>query len=143
MPTVVRVNTERDIQVGAVVLPAAAVSWRFDRDGGPGGQHRNKVHTRATATVDLGRLEGPCETVERIRGRLGTRLVVSEGASRSQWRNRVQVVDRIKAELENVSKPARTRRKTRPSASATQRRLETKHRVARRKRERRRVDDHE
>lgn len=133
-----RMNPDDDIRTrSGLVLPAGALEWRFDRAGGPGGQHRNKVHTRATVRVDIAQLTGPHDIVERVRGRLGARLVISEGSARSQWRNRVRAIERIKNTLEDAAKPDRPRRASRPTKSAIAERLAAKRRNAERKRERR------
>lgn len=124
-----------------ILLPASALAWRFDRAGGPGGQHRNKVHTRATVCADLEQLQGPPALVERVRRRLGPSLTVSDGSSRSQWQNRMRALERLADALENAAKPSRTRRNTRPGKGAVEKRLSLKRRTSRRKRERRRVDD--
>jgi len=134
------VNPDDDIRTrDGLLLPAGALEWRFDRAGGPGGQHRNKVHTRASVRVDLELLTGNEDLVERVRRRLGGTLVLSESGSRSQWRNRVRVVERIKTALEDAARPERRRRASRPTRSSVEERLSAKRRNAERKRGRRNV----
>lgn len=135
--TMLFVNPDDDIRTcDGLCLPAAAFAWRFDRAGGPGGQHRNKVHTRATAHVNLELLTGPPALVILVRDRLGPSLSISEGVARSQWRNRVRVVERITDALEKAARPERRRRATRPTRNAIEARLETKRRTAQRKKDR-------
>jgi ribosome-associated protein len=134
------VNHDDDIRTrDGLLLPVGALEWRFDRAGGPGGQHRNKVHTRATVRVDLELLTGSADLVERVRGRLGGALVLSESAARSQWRNRVRVLERVKTTLEDAARPERRRRASRPTRGSVEERLAAKRRNAERKRRRRGV----
>jgi ribosome-associated protein len=119
-------------------IPDHALSWRFTRSGGPGGQHVNTSATRVELVVDLTALEGPPERLARLRERLGEetlRIVVS--TERSQLRNREEAVARLGERLERASVSKRRRRPTRPPASAVEARLADKRRRSRRKEERR------
>lgn len=136
--TVNRMHPDDDIRTrDGLTLPAGVLEWRFDRAGGPGGQHRNKVQTRATVRADLELLRGPDELVERVRARLGESVVISEVAARSQWRNRLRAVERLKATLESAAKPERRRRAGRPTRGSVEARLAAKRRNSERKRARR------
>lgn len=127
-------NPDDDIRTsGGLLLPAAALTWRFDRAGGPGGQHRNKVHTRARVDIDLELLQGPPDVAARVRGRLGRSITLVEGASRSQWRNRMVLVERVAAVLDEAGRPVRERRPTKPGRAAVERRLTEKRRNTERK----------
>lgn len=78
-----------------LALPEEAVSFAFSRSGGPGGQHVNKVSSRATLRFDVAHsplLTEPQRT--RLMERLATRIskdgvlrVVAQ-SSRSQVSNR-------------------------------------------------------
>jgi ribosome-associated protein len=124
---------------GGLVVPESAVEWRFDRGGGPGGQHRNKVHTRATITVDLRHLQGPMAVVDRVRGRLGASVTLTENSSRSQWRNRARLIERASELLENAAREERPRRATRPTRGSVAERLAAKRERSRTKQMRGRV----
>ena len=81
-------------------VPAAAVVWRFDPSGGPGGQHANRSSTRVEAVVDLttaGDVEP--EVRERLVARFGAELRVVVDDTRSQARNREMALDRLEARL--------------------------------------------
>jgi len=139
--TIPDVNPDDDIRAAdGLRLPAEALEWRFDRAGGPGGQHRNKVSTRVSVRADLSRLEGPAALTARVRTRLGDSVVLSEGASRSQWRNRVRVIERLKTAIDDAARPERKRRATRPTRGAAEDRLAEKRRASKRKQDRRRVN---
>ena len=83
-----RVDGDELRSANGLTVGADGLSWSFTRSTGAGGQHVNKASTRATLDVDLGWLEGPSATVERVRRVLGGALRVSSQGTRSQWRNR-------------------------------------------------------
>jgi ribosome-associated protein len=116
-----------------LLVPAQAVHWRFDRAGGPGGQHRNKTSTRAHIVVDLTLLEGRAELVERVREHLGDVLGLSEGTSRSQWRNRVRLTERVAETIDAAARPRDERKPSRPTRTSVERRLGEKRRNSQRK----------
>ena len=116
-----------------VSLPEAELSWRFSRASGPGGQSVNTTDSRAELSFDLQRSTALPEP-ERSRAleRLSARLVdgvltVAASEHRSQLKNREAATARLVALLrEAVAPPPRTRRPTRPSRGAKERRLEGK-----------------
>ncbi|HEY7357476.1 MAG TPA: peptide chain release factor-like protein [Ktedonobacterales bacterium] len=83
---------------------------------GPGGQHRNKVETGVRLT------HRPSGTV------------VNATERRSQRANREAAFERMAARLEEQQRVPTPRTPTRPTAESRLRRLEAKHRTARRKR---------
>lgn len=138
--TVTRMENPDHLDTGCGVrAPAHALSWRFDRGGGPGGQHRNKTSTRVRLEIDVDLLEGDPETLARVRRMLGARLVVTEGSSRSQWRNRVALLERAARRIEAAARPEPERKRSRPGRNAQEERLREKRAVAERKAARRPV----
>jgi len=138
--TVTSMENREHLDTGyGVRVPAHAMSWRFDRGGGPGGQHRNKTSTRVRLEIDVDLLEGDPETLARIRKILGARLVVTEGSSRSQWRNRVSLLERAARRIEAAARPASERKRSRPGRNAREERLREKRATAERKAARRPV----
>jgi ribosome-associated protein len=121
---------------GSVVLPDAELQWRFSRSSGPGGQHVNTSDSQVELRYDLaGSTALPPvwkeRALERLAGRLteGGVLVVRASEHRSQWRNREAAAVRLSALLsEAVAPPPRSRRATRPSRGAVERRLTDKKR---------------
>ena len=116
-------------------LPASALRFRFDRGGGPGGQNVNKVNTHAVLTVDLEALAAamPAAAVDRLRQQAGRylaadpdRLVIHASDSRSQLANRRACLVRLRHLLIQAMSRPKTRRPTRPSRAAKQRRLDAK-----------------
>jgi ribosome-associated protein len=117
----------------ALVIPEHELSWRFSRSSGPGGQGVNTTDSRVELSYDLAQSGaiGPvhrARALERLSGRLvdGV-LTVSASEHRSQLRNREAALARLAALLrEAIAPPPATRRPTRPSAGAKQRRIDAK-----------------
>jgi ribosome-associated protein len=118
-----------------LIIPDAELVERFSRSSGPGGQGVNTTDSRVELRWDVVRSSALSDTQrERILTRLATRLddgVLSIVASehRSQWQNRAAARARLIALLtEALEPPAPTRRPTRPSRAAKQRRVDAKRR---------------
>ena len=111
------------------------LSWRFSRSSGPGGQSVNTSDTRVELSFDVAQSPSlPGHLRERARVRLGNRLVdgvltITASEYRSQHRNReaarARLIDVLAAAL---APPAPTRRATKPSRRARERRLAGKKR---------------
>jgi len=118
-------------------IPMSELAWRFDASGGPGGQHANTANTRAEVSFDVAasRALGPRQ-LARLLERLGPEVRATAADSRSQARNREIALDRLRSKLAAGLRVQPERRPTRPSRSAEERRLASKHRQSTRKRER-------
>ena len=130
-----------------LAIADAALTWRFVRAPGPGGQNVNKVATAAELRFDARVL--PDQVCARLKSLAGRRLgrdgtlVLHARRFRSQERNRADALDRLLALLRQAATPPTPRRPTRPSAGAKRRRLETKRRRSRLKRTRDKLDQSE
>jgi ribosome-associated protein len=116
-------------------VPAAELSERFSRSSGPGGQSVNTTDSRVELSVDLaGSPSIPAYLQERVLERLASRLVggvltVAASEHRTQHANRRAARDRLADLLrEAAAPPAPTRRPTKPSRRAKERRLTDKKR---------------
>ncbi|WP_033338273.1 alternative ribosome rescue aminoacyl-tRNA hydrolase ArfB [Catenuloplanes japonicus] len=116
-----------------LVIPAAELSWRFSRSGGPGGQGVNTTDSRVELSWDLGASAVlPPVLRERAMQRLGGRLVdgvvtIAASEHRSQLRNREAALERLAALIAGaVAAPPRQRRATRPTKGSVERRLTAK-----------------
>lgn len=120
-------------------IPESELHWRFDTSGGPGGQHANRSNTRVELMFDIVSSRAFDETKrDRLVTKLGSEVRISEDGSRSQATNRKRALERLHAKLDEAmrSDPP-TRRRTRPSARAKKRRLESKRLRAKTKQQRR------
>jgi ribosome-associated protein len=125
------------LRIRSVVIPESDISWRFSRSSGPGGQSVNTSDTRVELLFDVAASAGLTATMrERALDRLASRLVdgvlvVAASEHRSQLRNREAAEARLVDILtEATAPPPRTRRPTRPSRGAVERRLADKQRRA-------------
>src|SRR4051812_46730890 len=132
---------------GSVVVPAAALSWRFSRSSGPGGQGVNTADSRVELSVAPLDLPDLSETQrQRLAERLGARLVdgvltIAAGEHRQQLRNRQAARDRLAAVLRAaLAPPAPARRRTTPTRGSQERRIQAKKQRGELKRSRRRWD---
>jgi len=132
---------------GSVVVPAAALSWRFSRSSGPGGQGVNTADSRVELSVAPFELPAPTETQrQRLAERLGPRLVdgvltIAASEHRQQLRNRQAARERLAAVLRAaLAPPPRARRRTKPTRGSQERRIEAKKQRGQLKRQRRSWD---
>lgn len=123
---------------GGIVVPAAAMTWRFSRGTGPGGQGVNTTDSRVELEVDLTALVAPAAAAERVRHVLGDTVRIVVTTERSQLRNREAALERLAERLDRAARPRRPRRPTRPTASSKRRRLAAKRRRSELKATRRR-----
>lgn len=118
-----------------VAIDPAELWFTFQRSSGPGGQNVNKVETRVTLHFDLAASTSLSdEQKQRIGRRLATRINrdgimrVVASRHRTQSANRRAAIERFAELLADALQPAKTRKKTRVSAEAKQRRLDQKRR---------------
>jgi len=123
-----------DLDVGrGVVIPASELEFRFVRSSGPGGQNVNKRATRVEVIFDVDRSSLTAQQQRRVRSALRNRLdakgrvrVVSQD-ERSQAQNRVRATATLASLLERALRPPPPpRRPTKPTKTATERRLASK-----------------
>ncbi len=130
-------------------VPERELRWRFSRSSGPGGQGVNTTDSRVELSVDVRALAAtlPEALGERILHRLAARLTdgvltVVAAEHRSQLRNRDAARRRLAALLTRAAAPdPPSRRPTRPSKGARQRRMDDKTRRGQVKRLRGRPED--
>lgn len=128
----------------SVVIPERELVFRFSRSSGPGGQNVNRRETQVELLFDVGASSalGPRQrlrVMEKLASRIDAsgllRIVSSE--ARTQGQNREIALDRLRRLVAGALAPdPPKRRPTRPGRQATERRLETKRRRSRQKRER-------
>jgi ribosome-associated protein len=118
---------------GRLVVPAGALSWRFSRSSGPGGQGVNTADSRVELSVAPLGLPGLTDVQrQRLVERLGDRMVdgvltIAASEHRQQLRNREAARARLAAVLRAaVAAPPPARRKTKPSRGSQERRIKAK-----------------
>ncbi|GGL30027.1 aminoacyl-tRNA hydrolase [Phycicoccus endophyticus] len=112
-----------------LVIPASALTERFSRSSGPGGQGVNTADSRVELELDVRTLEGLTDTQRRraLARTDGGRLLVTASEHRQQRRNRVAARERMAGLLrEALAPPPPSRRATRPTRGSVERRLRAK-----------------
>jgi len=129
-----------------VSIPMSELHFRFARSSGPGGQHVNRSATQVELLFDVANSPSLDEVQrQRVLSTLKSHLdqegvlhLVSQ-ETRSQLRNREEVVKRFQELMRDALRVPKKRRPTRPSRGARERRLEEKRRRSKAKRDRRPV----
>ena len=138
-------NTVRELVITEVVrIPMDELRYQFVRSSGPGGQHVNRSATQVELTFDLARSPS-LDNAQKARAIAALKSYVDKAgvlrlasqASRSQLYNREDVTTRFVELMRRALRIPKKRRPTRPTAGSEERRLESKRRRSRAKRERR------
>jgi ribosome-associated protein len=130
-------------------IPENELEYQVSRSGGPGGQHVNKASTRVEVWWNVAASASLAdEQKTRLLARLAPkldgdgRLRVVSGASRSQLQNRKEVTARLERMVNAALVVPKTRRRTRPTRAARERRLaDKKAHAAKKERRKRPADD--
>ena len=115
-----------------IIIPESEYTITATRASGPGGQHVNKVATAIVLRFDINASSIP----EKIKQRLlesGSRrvthegiLVIKSGALKSQLGNKKAAIRRLHEIVNSVAQEKKKRKKTRPSATSVEKRLQEK-----------------
>src|SRR5919199_3442366 len=128
-----------------VAIPPTELHFQFSRSSGPGGQHVNRTASQVELTFDV--LNSPslnevqrARVLSKLKSYIDTRgvLHLTSQTTRSQHRNRAEVVERFALLLQRALHLPKRRIPTRPSAAAEARRLAEKQRTRVIKQQRRR-----
>lgn len=129
---------DTDVQITeTVAIPLTELHFQFSRSGGPGGQHVNRTASQVELTFDV--LHSPsldeaqrARVLSKLKSYIDTRgiLHLTSQTTRSQHRNRAEVVERFARLLQRALHVPKRRIPTRPSAAAEARRLAAKQRTS-------------
>lgn len=129
-----------------IEIPAADLDYDFSRAGGPGGQHVNTTDTRVRMRFSLSScavLTGAVKERLRMANRSWLTsegdLLITSDVTRSRHRNIEDVRERLAEAVRGALKPPKTRRPTKPSKRAKQRRLDDKKKASDKKSTRKKV----
>ena len=135
---------EKEIRIGSLLIPAAAIAWQFARSSGPGGQHVNRTSSKAVLRFDAVHSPHLPDDVRRRllraeRGRLTSDgvLIISSQRHRDQPRNIADCLEKFAVLLEQALIVPKTRRGSKTPRAAKAPRLDTKRRRSETKRLRR------
>lgn len=116
-------------------IPLDELEYRFSRSSGPGGQHVQRSATRVELLWAVARSpsigdEQRARLLHRLASQIdgdGVLRLVSQN-SRSQFRNRTELIERFRLLVASALIERRSRRATRPTRSSQERRLSSKKR---------------
>jgi len=137
-------NVARELLITETVrIPLAELHYQFVRSSGPGGQHVNRSATQVELTFDVAgspslddaQKSRVIAALKSYVDKAGVLHLASQ-ASRSQLYNREDVTMRFAELMRRALRIPKKRRPTRPTAGSKERRLESKRRRSRVKRER-------
>ena len=128
----------------AAILPE--LSFSTSRSSGPGGQNVNKVNSKVTLRFDVLKSSAlDADQKNHILQELSSRIV-SEGVlmiisqdSRSQVKNKEDVISKLDRLLKKAFTPKRLRKATKPNKAAKQARINNKKRRSEKKQWRQRL----
>ena len=113
--------------------PPAALTFRFIRSGGPGGQNVNKVASAVHLRFDIRASTALPEACRQRLLSLSDHRITSDGVAiikaqqyRSLERNRTAALERLRSLIERGLEQPKPRKRTRPSLSAKRRRVDEK-----------------
>lgn len=136
------------VEIGGFPVPESALTWKFVRASGPGGQNVNKVSTAVECRLDLATAELPPSVRARLEAIAGSRLnargeiILFADAFRTQARNRAAALERLDALVTAARQVPKPRVATKPSRAQKARRREDKKRRGDVKRSRRPPTDY-
>ena len=116
-----------------IKIPFSEFTFTFARSSGSGGQHVNKANTKVILNWNLNETSCcPPAVIERFREKFG-HLILENGVvqimsqkTRSQKANMDDCIEKIHGMINEVRKPPKIRRPTKPKRSAVLKRLESK-----------------
>ena len=115
-----------------IAIPEEELDERFVRASGPGGQNVNKVATAVELRFDVAASRLPQDVKARLAALAGRRisaggvLLIDSREHRTQTQNREAARERLAALIRQAAVRPKSRRKTKPSKAARERRLVSK-----------------
>ena len=126
-----------------VQVPLSELVYTASRSSGPGGQHVNTTDSRIQVRWNVPESAALTETEKAmVRKNLASRLtdqgdlILASDTHRSQRRNREEVTQRLATLVREALIPPKPRKKTKPTISSREKRLDDKRKKSRTKKDR-------
>jgi ribosome-associated protein len=126
-----------------ISIPYSEFTFTFSRSSGAGGQNVNKVNTRATLVWDITKSISISEAIKKRfslkykRYLIESVVMISSQKTRSQSQNIDDCISKLNECLSEVEFPPKNRRPTKPTRGSVKRRLDTKTKHSKLKKQRR------
>jgi ribosome-associated protein len=118
-----------------IKLDESAITFKFIRSPGPGGQHVNKAATAVQLRFDVvhspslpGNVRQRLLQLAKNRINAGGILIINANRFRSQDLNRKDALDRLTTLIAQASQRSKPRRRTKPTIGSIKKRKEAKQR---------------
>jgi len=131
-----------ELAAGTIWTDREQLRFGFSRSSGPGGQNVNKVNTKTELRLALAQLHGISDRAKsRLKKLAGRHLIDGDlfftaDTERTQESNRRACLAKLRTLLEQALVEPKTRKKSKPSKGAKERRLDSKKRNSEKKRDR-------
>lgn len=116
------------------------------RSSGPGGQNVNKVNSRVELRINILNCELLTESekkliIEKLSNKINieNELIIVRQTERSQLKNKEKAIEAYYKLIEKALKPAKIRKKSKPTKAAVQKRLDEKKKLSEKKNQRRKI----
>ena len=116
-----------------IQIPESELIFKASRSSGPGGQNINKLNTKVAVIFDIEKnnclkAEQKETILKKLSGRLtkDKKLIISSQKFRTQKANRDSAVQKLCQTLQDALKKPKTRKATKPTMTAVEKRLKQK-----------------
>lgn len=127
-----------------IIIPENEIEFIFSRSTGKGGQNVNKVATKVTLRWNIWKSkiltnEQKEKVIKSLKNKIDKdgNLIIYSQKERSQYKNKIDAIEKLNRLINNVLEEKKQRKKTKPPKSAIEKRLKEKKKISEKKKLRR------